>query len=188
MNVIEMPPDAAALMESTRAIGYSLPTAAADLIDNSIAAGAKHIDIFYLPSKQYIALLDDGCGMDSDELNIAMKYGGRSPLDNRKSIALVFNRYLSGEEGLKPLSITTFDGLWVIDVKKSSVLPPAIVRENLDRVIERLSMQSRETVAHRGRKETDDKIRHMWNRLKTRDGRILYEINKQHPMVQQKKS
>ena len=135
MNVIEMPPDAAALMESTRAIGF-----------------------FYLPSKQYIALLDDGCGMDSDELNIAMKYGGRSPLDNRKSIALVFNRYLSGEEGLKPLSITTFDGLWVIDVKKSSVLPPAIVRENLDRVIERLSMQSRETVAHRGRKETDDKI------------------------------
>lgn len=83
MRSIEMPPDAAALMESTRAIGYSLPTAVADIIDNSIAAGATRVEIFYLPTEQYVALLDDGCGMSGAELNVAMKYGGRSPLDAR---------------------------------------------------------------------------------------------------------
>lgn len=385
MKSINMPPDAAALMESTRAIGYALPTAVADIIDNSIAAGAKHIDIFYLPSKQYIALLDDGCGMDSDELNIAMKYGGRSPLDNRadndlgrfglglktaslsqcevltvvskqndlisarrwdlnyvraknawallelddeeleqvpsierlkalehgtlvvwqelnrmlqggdvqqqmtaqmekvrRHIALVFHRYLSGEEGLKPLSITmnnapvepsdpflkhrstqveqesvfdnrikvvpymlphptrlkkadhellgltddlnkyqgfyiyrnkrlivwgtwfrrskkdplsqlariridiptSLDSLWVLDVKKSSAIPPEIVRQSLDQMIERLSERSRNTWTHRGRKETSDEVQHVWNRLKTREGGISYVINEKHPLVE----
>lgn len=29
--------------------------------------------------------LDDGGGMTTDELNLAMKYGGRSPLDTRSA-------------------------------------------------------------------------------------------------------
>jgi hypothetical protein len=36
----EVPPDPAALIESMRAFGYSLPTAIADLVDNSISAAA----------------------------------------------------------------------------------------------------------------------------------------------------
>lgn len=38
-----VPPQADALMESLRATGYSLPDAIADLIDNSITAGASNI-------------------------------------------------------------------------------------------------------------------------------------------------
>ena len=45
MKTIELPPYAPTLIESTRAIGYSLEAAVADIIDNSIAAGAKNVDI-----------------------------------------------------------------------------------------------------------------------------------------------
>jgi hypothetical protein len=76
MKYIETPPDAASIMESTRAIGYSLPTAIADIIDNSIAAEASRVEIFYSAKEKYLAILDDGCGMNSNELNRAMKYGG----------------------------------------------------------------------------------------------------------------
>ena len=83
MKLIETPPDAVSIMESTRAIGYSLPVAVADIIDNSITAEAEHIEIFYSATEKYVAILDDGYGMDSDEINLAMKYGGISPLDKR---------------------------------------------------------------------------------------------------------
>ncbi len=44
---IECPPFAPVLMESTRAIGYSIESAIADVIDNSIAAKATEIQIQY---------------------------------------------------------------------------------------------------------------------------------------------
>lgn len=83
MKFINMPPDATALMESTRAIGYSLPTAVADIIDNSIAAEASRVEIFYSPIDRYVAILDDGFGMNAHDINRAMKYGGVSPLETR---------------------------------------------------------------------------------------------------------
>ena len=49
MKTIELPPYAPTLIESTRAIGYSLEAAIADIIDNSVAASAKNIEIFYFP-------------------------------------------------------------------------------------------------------------------------------------------
>lgn len=38
-------PDASSMIETFRAIGYNLETAVADIIDNSISAGAKNIYI-----------------------------------------------------------------------------------------------------------------------------------------------
>jgi len=38
-----VPPDAGAMIESLRAFGYDLPTALADLIDNSISADARNV-------------------------------------------------------------------------------------------------------------------------------------------------
>jgi hypothetical protein len=35
-------PEPAALIESLRSVGYSLPTAAADILDNSIAEGQEY--------------------------------------------------------------------------------------------------------------------------------------------------
>ena len=41
MRIIEIPPKPFPLIESIRAIGYSLSTALADLVDNCIAAQAR---------------------------------------------------------------------------------------------------------------------------------------------------
>lgn len=49
MQVRETPPFAPVLMESTRAIGYSLEAAIADIIDNSIAAKAGKVQLFFFP-------------------------------------------------------------------------------------------------------------------------------------------
>lgn len=80
MRSIDMPPDAPTLMWSTRAIGYTTSAAIADLIDNSISANASHINIEFMSGEEaYISILDDGTGMSSQELRLAMKYGSGTP-------------------------------------------------------------------------------------------------------------
>ena len=84
MNAIDLPPYAPTLMESTRAIGYSIEAAIADIIDNSIAAKASSIDIDFFPiGDSYISILDNGYGMSHERLIQAMQYGSRNPLDER---------------------------------------------------------------------------------------------------------
>lgn len=84
MNTISLPPYAPTLMESTRAIGYSIESAIADIIDNSVAAQADRVDIDFFPiGESYISILDNGIGMTQKELITAMQYGSRSPLDTR---------------------------------------------------------------------------------------------------------
>lgn len=73
-----------------RDIGYSLKTALADIIDNSITADATSINIFTdtTSSDAYISIIDDGKGMDSFELLEAMRPGSSNPLDRRKNTDL----------------------------------------------------------------------------------------------------
>lgn len=79
------PPQAASLVESLRAFGYSLPTALADLVDNSITARAQHvwIDFHWDGDASVIAITDDGDGMTADALVVAMRPGSQNPLQNR---------------------------------------------------------------------------------------------------------
>ena len=49
MKSKETPPFAPTLMESTRAIGYSLEAAIADIVDNSIAAKSGKVQISFFP-------------------------------------------------------------------------------------------------------------------------------------------
>lgn len=78
MREIELIPDARNLMESTRSIGYSLSAAVADIVDNSIAAQAEKVDIWTpTTSQQCLMILDDGFGMNLEELQTAMRYGSR---------------------------------------------------------------------------------------------------------------
>ena len=78
-------PFAPILIESTRSIGYSFETALADIIDNSIAKKAKEIFVYFSSNDpQYVAVLDDGAGMDEDELLNAMRFGSRSSLETRE--------------------------------------------------------------------------------------------------------
>ena len=78
MRTKNLPPYAPTLIESTRAIGYSLEAAVADIIDNSIAAGATLVSIYFFPiDGAYISILDNGKGMNEAELDLAMQYGSK---------------------------------------------------------------------------------------------------------------
>ena len=59
------PPHAASLAESLRAFGYELPTALADLADNSLFHNARHIEICFhwAGEASAISLADDGTGI-----------------------------------------------------------------------------------------------------------------------------
>jgi len=82
----ESVPNAPALIESMRSIGYSFKTALADLIDNSLSAKSSNIDIMLSPgANPILGVLDDGHGMSPDTLMEAMRYGSMNPLNERNS-------------------------------------------------------------------------------------------------------
>ncbi len=78
-------PNAAAMIESMRAVGYTPQAALADLVDNSLSAGAMNIwlTFFWDGVASFISVLDDGAGMTEQELTEAMRLGTRSPLEAR---------------------------------------------------------------------------------------------------------
>lgn len=391
MRTKNLPPYAPTLIESTRAIGYSLEAAVADIIDNSIAANAKNVDIYFFPiDGAYIAILDNGIGMNEKEIDVAMQYGSKNPIEEREQkdlgrfglglktaslsqcrcltviskqgdrlegrqwnidhvigvgdwslivldedemnqlpqidelkkygsgtlviwqkldrlkageinfelslgrkidrvrdhLSLVYHRYIAGEAGITKLKLSingekvkaldpflteksvqamddesliirgdkilvrpyilphiskltadeikmlggkdglrkqqgfyvyrnkrllvwgtwfrmmrqgdlsklarirvdipnTLDDLWTLDIKKSSALPPAEVRKNLEIIINQIAERSKRTWTFRGKKEVSDTENHMWNRMKNKQGGFYYEVNREHPLVQQ---
>lgn len=391
MKTKSLPPYAPTLIESTRAIGYSLEAAVADIIDNSIAANAKNVDIYFFPiDGAYIAILDNGKGMAEEEIDIAMQYGCKNPTEERDKkdlgrfglglktaslsqcrcltviskqednlegrqwdidhvtevgdwslnildeedirkipqfdeliknesgtlvvwqkldrlkageinfelslgrkidrvrdhLSLIYHRYLAGESGITKLKLSingekikgvdpflteksvqamddetlviqdnkilvrpyilphiskltsdeikmlggkdglrkqqgfyvyrnkrllvwgtwfrmmrkgdlsklarirvdipnTLDDLWTLDIKKSSALPPAEVRKNLEIIINQIAERSKRTWTFRGKKEVSDTETHVWNRMKNKQGGFYYEVNREHPLVQQ---
>ena len=78
-------PDAGAMIESLRAFGYHFETSVADIIDNSISAGAKNIwiDCKWNGEKLTISIIDDGHGMSENVLINAMRPGSKNPLQER---------------------------------------------------------------------------------------------------------
>lgn len=77
MNPSEMIPSARRLMESLRDIGYDLPAAVADLVDNSVDADAENVwvDVGHDSQGGWIRIADDGVGMTERQLDEAMRYG-----------------------------------------------------------------------------------------------------------------
>lgn len=80
-----VPPDAGSMIESMRAFGYSTHAAVADLVDNSITAGARivRIQFHWAGAESWVSVLDDGHGMSAPELSQAMRLGSRNPQDQR---------------------------------------------------------------------------------------------------------
>jgi hypothetical protein len=73
-------PDPARLIHGLRDTGYDFYTAAADIIDNAIAAEAKNIHIkieLTTDGRKFVFFGDDGHGMAKDDLFNAMRYGAR---------------------------------------------------------------------------------------------------------------
>lgn len=111
-----LPPAAASLIESMRDLGYSLATAVADIVDNSIAARATEIKIFCdLTLEQPVfIILDNGRGMSPNELFMAMKPGSVHPRKKRRGFDL--GRF---GLGLKTSSFSQCRHLSVVSSKKS---------------------------------------------------------------------
>jgi hypothetical protein len=81
----EVPPPASAMIESMRAYGYSTPMGIADLIDNSIFAGATRVwlNFNWSGADSFISIADNGRGMSEEQLVSAMKLGSQNPLEVR---------------------------------------------------------------------------------------------------------
>lgn len=121
-------PHADALVESLRSFGYSPQAAVADLVDNSISAGARHIDVtfYWAGSASWVAIQDDGMGMDEPTLVNAMRPGTRSPLEVRNEADL--GRF---GLGLKTASFSQARELTVVS-RTGAATEPAIRRWDLD--------------------------------------------------------
>jgi len=78
-------PKPESFLQSTRSFGYSIETAIADLIDNSITAKATEIKITYGIDRysSFVRVVDNGKGMNEKELLNAMRIGSFNPLDAR---------------------------------------------------------------------------------------------------------
>lgn len=83
-NFILVVPDPERISEGLRDTGYQFHTAVADIIDNSIAAGATEVEMVVgmdVSGDIMLAVVDNGCGMDRDGLINAMRYGSKRRTD-----------------------------------------------------------------------------------------------------------
>jgi len=85
-----LPPQASALTASLRSMGYTLETALADIIDNSITAKATQVDIYctFASGEPLLCVIDNGDGMSKAEIIDALVIGGSDPRDTRSETDL----------------------------------------------------------------------------------------------------
>lgn len=122
-------PPAARIAEGMRDTGYSFETAIADLVDNSIEAGATVVNITVdldFDKQPLVQVADNGSGMDQAELENAMRYGAaQKPDQNRlgwfglglKTASTSFCRRLTVVTRAPAESI--FAATWDLDVIES---------------------------------------------------------------------
>lgn len=141
-EMISCPPDAVRVAEGLRDTGYEFNTAIADVIDNSIAAGADNVDVIMEMDPKgnvWIAIADNGAGMDREGLINALTYGSRKRSDpsslgkfgmGLKTASTAFCRRLTvvsrDTEAATPLSAswdldTVPDSGWSISIGDASV-------------------------------------------------------------------
>lgn len=110
-----------------RGLGYSAGSAAADLVDNSIAAGARRIHVdFEWAQAPRVVFRDDGRGMDRDELISAMRLGSDPRADRNPGDLGRFGL------GLKTASFSQANSLVV--VSKAEGQQACAARWNLNRI------------------------------------------------------
>ena len=157
VRLVDAVPHAASLIEGLRDFGYSLETSLADIIDNSITAGASRIDILADTACEspWIAVTDNGAGMSEAELVEAMRPGSRNPRDDRgrndlgrfglglKSASFAQCRKLTVytvKNGDKACASWDLDEVasrntWQIDLDEDPALPPLALPEGKGTVV-----------------------------------------------------
>jgi hypothetical protein len=116
-------PSASRLATSLRDIGYDFSTAVADIVDNSIAAGASRIEISLEHDTPRLLIRDDGAGMTANGLNEALRFGSR-------------REYADGELGrfglgLKTASLSQCRSVTVV-TRDGRMVPPSCRQLSLD--------------------------------------------------------
>ena len=112
-----LPPEGKGTIRALSRIGYELPAAIADLIDNSIDAQATRVEITFLRNDHEITavtIADDGRGMDMGALRAGMQFAGQTTHDPGD-----LGTY---GMGLKSASFSQSKTLTVISRRNSSVV------------------------------------------------------------------
>ena len=125
-----LPPKPSNEIKTLRKIGYSLETSIADILDNSITAKSKKIEIEIPYSDQcepYISIKDDGAGMSKEELIENMRLGCKDPDQEREPGDL--GRFGSG---MKTASFSQAKKLIVISKVKGK--PPNAAIWDIERI------------------------------------------------------
>ena len=115
MREVIQRPDASSILSSLRSVGYSFDTAVADIVDNSISASAKTVELRLEQedSEPILSIIDDGHGMSRVELINAMRHGGNGTQHSRAADDL--GRY---GLGLKTASLSQCRQLTVVTKTK----------------------------------------------------------------------
>jgi hypothetical protein len=84
----ELIPSARRLMSSLRDMGYDFPSAVADIVDNSIEAGATRVDIDVRGDvdDSWVRIADNGRGMKPADIREALRFGTVRDYDERKAL------------------------------------------------------------------------------------------------------
>ena len=84
----ELIPSARRLISSLRDLGYDFPAAVADIVDNSIEAGATRvgIDVRGDGDESWVRICDNGAGMKPAQVREALRYGTAREYDERKAL------------------------------------------------------------------------------------------------------
>ncbi|MCE5280355.1 MAG: ATP-binding protein [Planctomycetaceae bacterium] len=83
----KLPPNPSRLIEGLRDTGYDFNTALADIVDNSVDAGADLVDIRIQMDTDgdiLVTVADNGCGMDEQTLLDGMTYGAQGSGDPQR--------------------------------------------------------------------------------------------------------
>jgi hypothetical protein len=118
----DMSPEPKSHIKTLMRIGYDFNSAIADIIDNSITAKAKKIDIICPPETDspFLSIVDNGIGMEPEELIQNMRIGCKDP--NQKREAGDLGRFGSG---MKTASFSHARRLTVISHKKGKKIAAA---------------------------------------------------------------
>lgn len=127
---VAITPSAARLTESLRDIGYDFPAAVADIVDNSVMAGASHVDVSieFAGEESYVAIADDGEGMTGNGLVEALRFGSR-----RAYARSDLGRY---GLGLKTASLSQCRSVTVVTCRRSSPCNVSVRMLDLDLIAE----------------------------------------------------
>lgn len=133
----ELPPDPERVIVGLRDTGYEFETAVADIVDNSIAANARQVDLWLAADHRgniRLSIVDDGDGMDRIGLINAMQYGSKARPSaaslgkyglGLKTASTAFCKRLSvisRPDGATPPLMATWDLMHVARAKKWSLL------------------------------------------------------------------